>query len=1793
MGSLANLRSIMFNGIYVNTGSYYPTSIQNNVIRNIDYYSSSATPWCGIYIQAGLVSVGDITGNIIGSSTSTNSIALNNGNQNAIAYGIYHNSNSNVNISNNTIGSIILNGSSTRAFNFIGIYVSSNATSNNVINNNIIGSSSVSYSIYASSTNTTGNTGQYLFGVYNSAPGYTIISNNTIGNLHNAYKGNNSLGRTSGIYNEITAGSTLIDNNIVTDIYTNTKHSGTKEYACITGITQAGLVAGKTYILSRNKISNIANNTANNEISLYGIYYTSSNNMGNYVSRNFIRNIYSNSSNLAATNVSGIYLYNSNAIIDNNIVLLGSNINITLTIHGIYDLGANTKLYHNTIYLQGSSQSSTYCIYNNIGNIKDYRNNIFVNARSNGTNYAIRLLAILNLTIDYNDYYVSGTGGVLGQINNTNYNSLNNWQTATSQDNNSYNINPQFDNEGGTNPTDYYISSLLSLFGATGTGITVDYTGALRNTTPRIGALERNDFVWVGGTSTDFGTASNWLNNSVPSAGANIIFATTPYNNCLLDQDRIVGNITNTQNTYIMYANGHKLTILGDLLFSNGAQINAKTNSSIIEIAGTEPQNIPVGSFVDNYADGFILNTYYGFTLQENFTIQNDFNLTKGNFSIGANTLTINGVINTTNGTLTGGSNSNIIIGGSSASTTLPAITLNNLTLNRLNGISLGGNLTIENALYLDDGELVIGSNTLTMNGSTLTSNTGSIDASDNQATLIFNNLSVIDFPQTVFSAEVNNLTINGAGLTANSDFTVNGILSLQNSNQSATKGLLDMQDSYILTMGPNATTIGQGDVSGRVKRTSISANIPYTFGSQYTTITFSSAGTLPSEILFIIKIGQTHSIKTNTINRYYQIIRTGGATPNTFSLKLRYLDSELNGNDEAKLVYWDHHVPYSGTSPHEHGKTIYNTNENWIMLAEHGIRYLVTGEYTGEITYVDEIQTPSNQAKIWMLSERETTANYVWLGADDSDWNNNANWSGGQVPNSTSDVFIPDASETPNDPILPTSTEIKSLTIEQGGILYGGYNTELTINGRLEDNYGTPSLSNSGLFIPETSTVTFTNGNAAVAGTIDFYNLIVPVDDTLRIINNSTIRIAGTLTVDGILRTVFDGPTTIEYNGDNQTVIIPNPSTNRYYNLILSGTGTKTMPSSQLNILGDFQIAGTASATAQEEINFIGNVTIDENATFSTGNFNHTILGNFENNGSFNSASGYSILMNGTNETQLIMGTSTTNFNNLEINNAYGVQMYTDINVNEELALNSGNLIVGANTLGINGTISNTQYIDVNSLSSLSFGGTSQFTIPDNLFTSNPSINNIIINRSGGVIVGNQEFTINGTMALENGEFDNSNKTLTIKGNITRTDGTLTTNTSTNLYFEENIDSLAIPDDMFTNEPELNDLKINRSGGVILGNQNITVNDKLILSNGLVNTQNGGIIILTANANVSTDGYNTLPGSINSYINGCMRKIGNTAFIFPIGRNQRYAPIGISDADGGGNIDDFFTACYFDYGPDLDGYAVDTFETTIHHVSQNEYWELNRSGSNNVSVTLWWSSYSGIINNVDSLLVVKWDGDKWVNLGNTYAYGNPSAGTIQSGIVTSFSPFTLGSKSKDNILPIKLLYFTGKANKNNIELKWTTATETNNDYFDIEKSLNVKQWNAIGKVKGAGNSNKLINYSFLDLNPVDGVQYYRLKQVDYDYNYEYSDVISVLFKYNKNYDIIIFPNPTNDIINIKVNSATNEYIDNININIINSLGNLVIHKDGYNNINKIDVSSLEKGVYFIEIKISNNIERV
>ena len=177
-----------------------------------------------------------------------------------------------------------------------------------------------------------------------------------------------------------------------------------------------------------------------------------------------------------------------------------------------------------------------------------------------------------------------------------------------------------------------------------------------------------------------------------------------------------------------------------------------------------------------------------------------------------------------------------------------------------------------------------------------------------------------------------------------------------------------------------------------------------------------------------------------------------------------------------------------------------------------------------------------------------------------------------------------------------------------------------------------------------------------------------------------------------------------------------------------------------------------------------------------------------------------------------------------------------------------------------------------------------------------------------------------------------------------------------------------------------------------------------------------------------------------------------------------------------------------------------------------------------------------------------------------------------------------------DNPLPVELSSFAHSVNKNNVILNWTTSEEINNSGFDIErKKLNTEEWSKVGFMNGSGGTNKIVDYTFTDKNVLSGKYNYRLKQVDFNGNFEYFNlnsevVISIPGKYNLSQN---YPNPFNPSTKIDFELPVD---GNVSIALFDISGRMVatmmneFKTAGYYTIG-FNASNLSSGIYFYRLQ--------
>jgi hypothetical protein len=227
------------------------------------------------------------------------------------------------------------------------------------------------------------------------------------------------------------------------------------------------------------------------------------------------------------------------------------------------------------------------------------------------------------------------------------------------------------------------------------------------------------------------------------------------------------------------------------------------------------------------------------------------------------------------------------------------------------------------------------------------------------------------------------------------------------------------------------------------------------------------------------------------------------------------------------------------------------------------------------------------------------------------------------------------------------------------------------------------------------------------------------------------------------------------------------------------------------------------------------------------------------------------------------------------------------------------------------------------------------------------------------------------------------------------------------------------------------------------------------------------------------------------------------------------------------------------------------------------------------------------------------------ITVDNTFSFTVPSStvpalgnGTfsftalaIDAGNTTGFtgntSAFSTSSDATFTALPISLLDFSAHSNGSSVDLTWSTASETNNARFDIERGSNGTAFEKIGEVPGSLNSTTVRSYAFTDSHPLSGAGYYRLKQVDLDNKSSYSKVVVVNLN-NPEGGIKIFPSAFTDNLNLTISTRTS---DKLTVRLFDhqgrNVGSWSLSSAAGNNSFTINsgLDNLSSGAYFLSIK--------
>ena len=354
----------------------------------------------------------------------------------------------------------------------------------------------------------------------------------------------------------------------------------------------------------------------------------------------------------------------------------------------------------------------------------------------------------------------------------------------------------------------------------------------------------------------------------------------------------------------------------------------------------------------------------------------------------------------------------------------------------------------------------------------------------------------------------------------------------------------------------------------------------------------------------------------------------------------------------------------------------------------------------------------------------------------------------------------------------------------------------------------------------------------------------------------------------------------------------------------------------------------------------------------------------------------------------------------------------------------------------------------------------------------------------------------------------------------------------------------------------------------------NIDVTGTLTLTKGKLIMLPGDTLKLTATGTMTP-----AAGSANSFIEGAFNRIAVSPLTFPVGKAypQKYAPVDITNFNG---LQDYTVRYTKQIYPVV---AIDPITLASYpgyHTSGIEYWQISpATPGGSADIIFHYTDVNSFISIPSQARIAHFDGTDWNDLGGTPDALNTNAnGMVTVTDVSTFSPFTFAG-AVAGVVPVKLSSFYAVKQNKKVQLYWTTEQEINTRSFIVERSLNGNKWNEIARLDAAGNSSERRNYSATDFDPADAVNYYRLKQVDIDGKFNYSEIRQVYF--SKDNTVALAPNPASDKLTIYFPADSK----NVMISIFDENGKLVKKLSSAEQIISISLKGFAKGIYSVIIR--------
>jgi hypothetical protein len=583
-------------------------------------------------------------------------------------------------------------------------------------------------------------------------------------------------------------------------------------------------------------------------------------------------------------------------------------------------------------------------------------------------------------------------------------------------------------------------------------------------------------------------------------------------------------------------------------------------------------------------------------------------------------------------------------------------------------------------------------------------------------------------------------------------------------------------------------------------------------------------------------------------------------------------------------------------------------------------------------------------------------------------------------------------------------------------------------------------------------------------------------------------------------------------------------------------GSGKFTL-TGQLNCVGNMFLAGSGASTCAKIIDINGDCTVGAGTSLTaTGGVsggadqNIYIGGNIYLDGTISQTGAKDIVFD-VGAAFLISGQGTMNTTRKVIMNAGSKQ----IKAGSNLTINSDFYINGAYTLTNNATVSINGNMDASSATSewnnaagstLNYAGTTKMFITNGTLICSATTNTVNYNATGNQTI---------IYPMSDGIYNH----LTLSGSGTKTlsaSVSLTGDWTNNTTFAHNnmgvtFTGTAAESVTGSSVPTFYNLIVDKSAGTLTLNLSPIVSNTLTLTAGALALNSNTLTVNNSatSAIVRTAGYVISEATSNA--SKIKWNMGSTtgAHVFPFGTSSgSYIPFTFNLTAGTiGNVS-------------ISTYPTNTanspFPSTVTHVNStagvdnsantvDRFWQIDKDGASGTA-TMTFSADAAEVGSITTLRAQRW-------VAAAIGWEAPIAGQSNTGTtatvsgVTNFSPWTLSGNNSP--LPVELVFFTGEAVGKKVHLNWQTATEKFNSYFEIQKSKDGVNFSPLAQIPTKainGNSTTTLDYDFEDVDPFEGVTYYRLKQVDTDGSSDLSQVVAVNFSSKKDMTFTLFPNP-------------------------------------------------------------------